>query len=153
VGTFSKAVGAAGGFVAGHGRLVHWLRHTARAWIFSTAHPPSVAAAAARALALVAAEPVRRRELLAKAAGFRGALKRAGVDTGGAAAQIVPVVAGSAEAAVALAAGLAAAGFFVPAIRPPSVPPGRSLVRASLSWLHADSDLTALADAIIACHH
>ena len=151
VGTFSKAVGAAGGFVAGHGRFVHWLRHKARAWIFSTAHPPSIAAAAARALALVAAEPARRRELLDRAAGFREALARAGIDSGGALAQIVPVVAGSADAAVALAAGLAAAGFFVPAIRPPSVPEGRSLVRASVCWHHTEDDLTRLA-ATIARH-
>ncbi|MDA0253517.1 MAG: 8-amino-7-oxononanoate synthase, partial [Planctomycetota bacterium] len=61
---------------------------------------------------------------------------------------IVPVVAGEPAAAVALSARLAEAGFFVPAIRPPSVPAGRSLVRASLSWLHSDDDLARLADAL-----
>jgi 8-amino-7-oxononanoate synthase len=148
-GTLSKALGAAGGFVAGHPDLVHWLRHSARGWIFSTAHPPPVAAAATRAIELVAAEPHRRAELATKAAGFRGRLAEAGVDLGGAEAQIVPVVAGPPEQAVALAEQLADAGFFVPAIRPPSVPHGRSLVRASLSWLHSESDLDRLADAIV----
>jgi 7-keto-8-aminopelargonate synthetase-like enzyme len=65
VGTLSKALGAAGGFVAGHARLVEWLRHRARAWIFSTAHPPAVAGAAARAIELLGQEPERRRELRA----------------------------------------------------------------------------------------
>ena len=148
VGTLSKALGAAGGFVAGHADMVHWLRHRARAWIFSTAHPPAVAGAAARAIALVESEPGRRAELLARAADFRGALAAAGIDTGGAAAQIVPVVAGPPQAAVDLSARLAAEGFFVPAIRPPSVPEGRSLVRASLSWLHHADDLERLARAI-----
>lgn len=148
VGTLSKALGAAGGFVAGHADMIHWLRHRARAWIFSTAHPPAVAGAAARAIALVAAEPERRAELRARSAAFRAALVAAGIDIGGAVAQIVPVVAGPPQAAVALAARLAAAGFFVPAIRPPSVPAGRSLVRASLSWLHGVDDLDRLAGAI-----
>jgi 8-amino-7-oxononanoate synthase len=71
-----------------------------------------------------------------------------GIEIGGAEAQIVPVIAGEAAAAVALSARLAEAGFFVPAIRPPSVPPGKSLVRASLSWLHSESDLARLADAL-----
>jgi len=150
-GTLSKALGAAGGFVAGHADLIRWLRHRARAWIFSTAHPPAVAAAATRGIELVAAEPHRRVELLAAAATFRQRLAARGLDLGGAEAQIVPIVAGAAEAAVALSARLAEAGFFVPAIRPPSVPPGRSLVRASLSWLHTDSDLTRLADALVSC--
>jgi 8-amino-7-oxononanoate synthase len=150
VGTLSKALGAGGGFVAGHADVVHWLRHRARAWIFSTAHPPAVAGAAARAIALVAAEPERRAELLARAADFREALGAAGVDVGGAAGQIEPVVAGPPQAAVDLSARLADEGFFVPAIRPPSVPPGRSLVRASLSWLHRADDLDRLARAIAA---
>jgi 8-amino-7-oxononanoate synthase len=150
-GTLSKALGAAGGFVAGHADLIRWLRHSARAWIFSTAHPPAVAAAASRAIELLKEEPHRRSELRAKAAAFRDRLAAAGLDSGGAEAQIVPVVAGTAEAAVALSARLAEAGFFVPAIRPPSVPHGRSLVRASLSWLHPQSNLDHLADAIVAC--
>ena len=151
VGTLSKALGAAGGFVAGHGALVHWLRHAARAWIFSTAHPPAVAAAACRAVELLAAEPDRRRELRARAAEFRGRLEAAGSDTGEAAAQIVPIIVGPAAAAVAVAGSLADAGFFVPAIRPPSVPAGRSLVRASVCWHHTTDDLTRLAAALI--HH
>ena len=93
----------------------------------------------------------RRAELLARATACRDRLAAARLDLGGAEAQIVPVVAGTAEAAVALSARLAEAGFFVPAIRPPSVPHGRSLIRASLSWLHPQSDLDQLADAIVAC--
>jgi 8-amino-7-oxononanoate synthase len=147
-GTLSKALGAAGGFVAGHGRLIEWLRHKARAWIFSTAHPPAVAGAALRAIELVGREPERRRELLERAAAFRARLTARGIEIGGAEAQIVPILAGEAAAAVALAGRLAEAGFFVPAIRPPSVPAGKSLVRASLSWLHSETDLARLADAL-----
>jgi 8-amino-7-oxononanoate synthase len=148
VGTLSKALGAAGGFVAGNAALVHWLRHTARAWIFSTAHPPGVAAAATRAIALLAEEPERRRALRSRADAFRSTLTQGGVDIGAAVAQIVPIVTGTPAAAVALSAHLAESGFFVPAIRPPSVPEGRSLVRASLSWHHAAEDLDRLAHTI-----
>jgi 8-amino-7-oxononanoate synthase len=148
VGTLSKALGAAGGFVAGNAKLIHWLRHTARAWIFSTAHPPGVAAAATRAIRLLAEEPQRRVDLLGRAADFRIALKRHNLDIGEAESQIVPVVVGAPQAAVALSEQLADEGFFVPAIRPPSVPQGRSLVRVSLSWLHEPQDLTRLAEVI-----
>ena len=148
VGTLSKAVGAAGGFVAGHRRLLEWLRHKARAWIFSTAHPPAVAAAATRAVHLLATEPERRRELLARATTFRDQLAARGLDRGGAEAQIVPIMAGLPAAAVALSARLADAGFFVPAIRPPSVPPGGALVRVSISWLHTEDDLARLCHAL-----
>ena len=149
VGTLSKALGAAGGFVAGHAELVRWLRHAARAWIFSTAHPPAVAAAAGRAIELLGVEPERRRELLARAAAFRDRLVAEGLDVAACGGQIVPVVVGGAEQAVAVAGELAAEGFFVPAIRPPSVPPGKSLVRASLSWHHTPDDLTRLAAALV----
>lgn len=148
VGTLSKALGGAGGFVAGHAGLIEFLRHHARAWIFSTAHPPAMAAAAVRAIGLLATEPDRRRDLRARADLFRESLVQAGVDTAAAAAQIVPIIAGTAAAAVALAAALADEGFFVPAIRPPSVPAGKSLVRASVCWHHTESDLERLAAAV-----
>jgi 8-amino-7-oxononanoate synthase len=150
VGTLSKAIGAAGGFVAGHADLIHWLRHKARAWIFSTAHPPAVAAAAARGIALLAEEPHRRRELLAAAATFRAALAAAGVAAAGR-GQIVPIVVGTADRAVAVAARLAAAGLFVPAIRPPSVADGGSLVRVSLAWHHTADDRDRLLAALASC--
>jgi 8-amino-7-oxononanoate synthase len=148
VGTLSKALAAAGGFVAGHADMVHWLRHKARAWIFSTAHPPAVAAAATRAISLVAEEPHRRRELLARAADFRQALLQKGLDVAGATTQIVPIIIGAAPDAVAVSTRLAEAGLFVPAIRPPSVPEGKSLVRVSLSWHHTADDVARLAGTI-----
>jgi len=148
VGTLSKALGAAGGFVAGNATFIHWLRHKARAWMFSTAHPPAVAAAATRAISLIDKEPERRRDLIDRAADFSGRLRDAGLDLGGAEAQIVPVIVGSPRAAVDLAGRLFDAGFFVPAIRPPSVPTEKSLVRVSLSWLHDPRDLARLAEAL-----
>jgi len=153
VGTLSKALAAAGGFVAGHADMIHWLRHKARAWIFSTAHPPAVAAAATRAIALVAEEPHRRRELLHRAAGFRDLLSQARIDIGASTTQIVPIVVGAATDAVAVAARLAEAGLFVPAIRPPSVPEGKSLVRVSLSWHHTADDVARLASTITSILH
>ena len=148
VGTLSKALAAAGGFVAGHADMIHWLRHKARAWIFSTAHPPPVAAAATRAITLLSQEPHRRRELLERAAGFRELLSQSGLDVAGATTQIVPIVVGSAPGAVAVSTRLAEAGLFVPAIRPPSVPEGKSLVRVSLSWHHTADDVSRLVSTI-----
>jgi 7-keto-8-aminopelargonate synthetase-like enzyme len=128
--------------------MIHWLRHKARAWIFSTAHPPAVAAAATRAITLLSEEPHRRRELLHRAAAFRDLLSHSGVDIGDSTTQIVPIVVGAAADAVAVSARLAEAGLFVPAIRPPSVPEGKSLVRASLSWHHTADDVARLARTI-----
>jgi 7-keto-8-aminopelargonate synthetase-like enzyme len=108
-----------------------------------------VAAAATRAIRLLDEEPGRRRDLLDRAREVREALAAAGLDTGAAEAQIVPIIAGTAEEAVALSARLTAMGCFVPAIRPPSVPEGRSLVRASLSWHHTADDLASLVAALV----
>jgi 8-amino-7-oxononanoate synthase len=148
VGTLSKALATAGGFVAGHADMIHWLRHAARAWIFSTAHPPAVAAAATCAITLLSQEPYRRQELLARAADFRQTLLQEGIDVAGDTTQIVPIVVGGATDAVAVATRLAEAGLFVPAIRPPSVPEGGSLVRVSLSWHHTADDVVRLASTV-----
>jgi len=153
VGTLSKALGTAGGFVAGHASLIRWLSLAARAWVFSTAHPPGIAAAASRAIGLLSEEPFRRTELLTKAGAFRGRLQELGRAThtsvaSDLASQIVPVIIGEPLRAVAAADALIQAGFFVPAIRPPSVPTGGSLLRVSLAWHHTEEDLARLSDTL-----
>jgi len=145
VGTLSKALGGAGGFVVGSRPLVEWLLNRARPYVFSTAHPPAVAAAAVAALDIVRDEPHRRAELLSRAAEFRQALAQEGFNTGSAAGQIVPLIIGQPEAAISWSAELRRRGFFVPGIRPPSVPPGQSLLRISLSFGHTAENIEQLA--------
>jgi 8-amino-7-oxononanoate synthase len=146
VGTLSKGIGSLGGFVVGSEPLINWLWNRARTQIFSTALPPSACAAAIAALEIIEAEPERRRHLLATAAGFRGALAEAGVATpADSIGPIVPVVLQSPERAVEIADRLRQRGFLVGAIRPPSVPPGTSRLRISLSSAHTREEVCDLA--------
>jgi len=136
VGTLSKALGSAGGFVAGSRALVDWLVQRARPYVFSTAVPAPVAAAAIAALAVVRQEPHRRQELLRRAAELRQALSERGWDIGRCESQILPIVVGGPQQAVDLSQRLLDAGLLVPAIRPPTVPKGESCLRISLAWGH-----------------
>jgi 8-amino-7-oxononanoate synthase len=136
VGTLSKALGCHGGFVCGSRRLIDWLVNRARPYVFSTAGPPAGAAAAVAALDVVASEPHRRTRLLEMAADSRHRLRQQGWDTGRSESQIVPVFVGDSAAALRLAAELREAGFWAPPIRPPTVPPGQSCLRVSLSYAH-----------------
>ena len=148
VGTLSKALGSAGGFVVGRRSLIDWLANRARSYVFSTAPPAAACAAGLAALTVVADEPQRRTELLAKAALLRRALQAAGWSVGGSASQIVPVFVGAPERAMQLSRRLRAAGLLVPAIRPPSVPVGESLLRISLSSGHTPGDIQQLLAAL-----
>lgn len=148
VGTLSKALGAAGGFVVGGQRLIDWLHNRARTYVFSTAGPPANAAAAIAALRIVREEPERRERLHGLADRLRQQLGDAGWSTGPSVSQIVPIGVGDPGAAVGLSEQLATDGLFVPAIRPPSVPEGESLLRVSLSSKHADADLDRLLAAL-----
>lgn len=150
VGTLSKALGSQGGFVCGSRRLVDWLVNHARPYIFSTALAPPAAAAARRAVFLVGQEPQRREHLLKLSADLRQRLAKAGLDVGPSAAHIVPVIVGEPEAAVALSERLESKNLLVPAIRPPSVPPGTSRLRISLTAGHTADDVERLADALAA---
>jgi 8-amino-7-oxononanoate synthase len=145
IGTLSKALGSAGGFIAGEQRLIDWLVNRARPYVFSTAHPPATAAAASAAIRIVQSEPQRRTELLARASWLREELRRQGWPLGAAATQIIPVLVGDAATAMRLHRALLEAGCFVPGIRPPSVPAGESLLRISLSYAHKQADLEELA--------
>ncbi|MHC4562449.1 MAG: aminotransferase class I/II-fold pyridoxal phosphate-dependent enzyme [Planctomycetota bacterium] len=150
VGTLSKALGALGGFVVGPKVLIDLIRNTGRAYIYTTALPAAICAAALAALDIVANEPQRRRQLLAMAGDLRGRLQQGGLDTGGSASQIIPVVVGSAADALAVSGRLLEAGFFTPAIRPPTVAPGASRLRLSLCARHDPADLARLAKCLIA---
>ncbi|MBA4104246.1 MAG: 8-amino-7-oxononanoate synthase [Pirellula sp.] len=144
IGTLSKALGAAGGFVVGPQSLIDYLANRSRSYVFSTAQPASTAAAAIAALDIVVAEPGRRTQLLGAAANLRQRLRAAGWQTGASASQIIPIEVGAPAAALALSRRLREAGFWVPAIRPPSVPAGESLLRLSLTASHTPEMIDAL---------
>ncbi len=150
-GTLSKALGCAGGFVAGKQSLIDWLCNRARSYVFSTAFPPSVAAAALEAMNIVQREPERRTELLNRAATFRQELTAQGWNVGASSSQIIPVYIGDPQRTMQLADELRRKGFIVPAIRSPSVPVGESLLRISLSWSHSNSMLGSLQAAMANC--
>ena len=149
IGTLSKALGSSGGFVSGHRTLIDYLRHRARSWMFSTAHPPASAAAAIQAIKLLSEEPFRRKKLTESATLFRQKLLSHGVDIGDAEAHVVPVFVKTPQRAVQIAASLVRDGFFVPAIRPPSVPLDSSLLRVSLSYIHSQDTIDSLSNSII----
>ncbi len=142
VGTLSKALGAAGGFVCGSRSLVLWLANRARSYVFSTAQPSAASRGASCALDMIAAEPSKRRNLLHSAAELRQQLQARGWNTGDSASQIIPLHIGSAERTMRLATQLRDRGCWVPGIRPPSVPEGGSLLRISLSAAH-DAEMVA----------
>jgi 8-amino-7-oxononanoate synthase len=142
--TGGKALGSGGAWVAGSSALRDVLINRARAFIFSTAPIPVLAAALHAGLYLVDQEPERRREVHRKSALLRRALAAAGIQTGGD-SPIVPLIVGSNDAALELQSGLMAAGFDVRAIRPPSVAPGTARLRVTVRFPVADEDLLRFA--------
>lgn len=144
VGTLSKALGSLGGFVVGRRRLIDWLGHRARSYVFSTAPPEAMCAAALAALKIVRDEPQRRERLLDRAGHLRQRLRSAGWQTGSSCSQIVPVRIGDPSRTMQIADRLRHAGYVVPGIRPPSVPQGESLLRISVCHGHDERQLEGL---------
>jgi 7-keto-8-aminopelargonate synthetase-like enzyme len=149
VGTLSKALGGIGGFVAASRAVCDLIVNRGRSFIYTTALPAAACEAARAALKIVRAEPERRRRVLALAERLRGALREKGFDSGQSETQIVPVLVGAPERALALAAALLEKGIFCPAIRPPTVPPGTSRLRASLTAEHSEEDVARLVSALV----
>lgn len=149
MGTFSKAMGSLGGYVAGPRRLIDYLHNRARSFIYSTALAPPVLGAIEKALEIVLKEPEPRAYLLKEAEGFRRGLKEAGLDTLGSETQIVPVLVGDNARTLRFAAQLRQQGLMAVALRPPTVPPGRARVRFSLSAAHSREDLTQALGSIV----
>lgn len=150
VATLSKALGSAGGFVACSEPMRTHLLHRARSFIYSTATPPAAMGAALGALNVLARDPGRGAEVLARAYLFRQRLAAAGLETLRSQSQIVPVLLGDAERTMAVAARLEEGGILAAAIRPPSVPPGTARLRFSITYGHAPEELERAADCIVA---
>jgi 8-amino-7-oxononanoate synthase len=142
INTAGKALGAAGALVAGPEWAIEYLVQRARPFVFSTAAPPAIAAAIEASLSIVETEPWRRQRVLALAAHLRAAVRRAlgsagtsvpAVSVPDGTSQIIPIIVGENERAVAIAEALQAEGFDVRAIRPPSVPEGTARLRVSVT--------------------
>jgi len=148
MGTLGKALGSYGAYVCGSRRLTDYLINTARPFIFSTALPPPVVAAASAALDLLARKPRRVKRLAANAAALREGLRTEGLALGGEQTQIVPVIVGGADEAMALCERLIERGIFAQAIRPPTVPAGTCRLRLTAMATHRAGDLRKAAELI-----
>ena len=146
VGTLGKAFGCFGAFVAGSAALIEFLIQKARTYVYTTALPQPVAAAARAALELIRQERGRRERLLALVRRFRDAARAAGVPLASSATPIQPVLLGSAGAALAAQRALTAAGYWVVAIRPPTVPAGSARLRVTLCATHTEAQVDGLAE-------
>lgn len=148
VGTLGKAFGTFGAFIAGSGALVELLIQRARSYIYTTALPHALAAATRAALAVAQQESWRRERVLALTERFRNAARQLGLPLTDSHTPIQPVVVGSAEAALEASRALMEAGFWVAAIRPPTVPRGTARLRVTFSADHSELQVDALVDAL-----
>jgi 8-amino-7-oxononanoate synthase len=148
MGTLGKAFGTFGAFVAGDEDLIEYLIQRARTYIYTTALPPSIAEATRAALAVAQREAWRRERVLALTQRFRTAAARASLPLAPSTTPIQPLLLGEAAAALALSEALLQRGFWVVAIRPPSVPDGSARLRITLSAAHQDSEVDALVEAL-----
>jgi len=144
IGTLGKAFGSYGAFVAGDAPLIETLIQHARTYIYTTALPPAVAAAARAALRLSQREPWRRQHLLRLVARFRTGATALGLPLTRSDTPIQPLIVGDSARALALSEALMAHGFWVSAIRPPTVPPGSARLRVTLSAAHSDAQVDTL---------
>ena len=153
VGTLSKALGALGGYVAGSRQLVDFLYHRARPFLFSTSHPPSVAATCLAALEVLSEEPQLIARLWENANFFKAGLQQLGFNTGATQSPIIPVVVGDAEVAMTLSDWLFEEGVFAQGIGFPTVPVGKARVRAIVTAEHTRADLQLALDAFAKVGH
>ena len=141
VGTLSKAMGALGGYVAGSKALIDFLHHRGRPFLFSTSHPPSVAATCLAALDVLLEEPQLIVQLWDNTKFFKDGLKRLGFNTGSSESPITPVIAGDAQKAMMLSDRLFEEGVFAQGIGFPTVARDKARVRTIVMATHTRSDL------------
>jgi glycine C-acetyltransferase/8-amino-7-oxononanoate synthase len=141
MGTLSKALGSAGGYVAGSALFIAYLVNTCRAFIYTTAPPPATAAAATAALEVIQQEPARRTRLWRNRERLAQGLTRLGFRLAASESPILPVIVGDPDRAMNLAQALLTQGVYAPAIRPPTVPPATSRIRLTITADHTDEQI------------
>jgi 8-amino-7-oxononanoate synthase len=146
MGTLSKAVGAYGGYLCTSHPVAELIRNRARSFVYSTGLPPGTIAAATKALEIIASDRALVALPLARARAFTDLLGLPAAQSA-----IVAVVLGSTERALEASEALRAAGYLVPAIRPPTVAQGTARLRFAFSAAHSESDIASLAAAVRAC--
>lgn len=147
VGTLSKAIGVLGGYVAGTKDFIEFLYHRARPFLFSTSHPPAVAAACIAAIDVLENEPQWMEQLWENARFFKGGLQALGFNTGLSDSPITPVIVGEAPQAMAMSDKLFQAGVFAQGIGFPTVARGRARLRTIVTATHTRDDLQFALDA------
>jgi glycine C-acetyltransferase len=147
VGTLSKAIGVLGGYVAGPASLRTVLEHRARPFLFSTSHPPAVAAACLAAIDVLESEPELIDRLWQNARHFKAGLERLGFDIGASETPITPVIVGAGALAHRFSDRLFEEGVFAMGIGFPTVPDDRSRVRTIVTSEHSPAELDACLDA------
>jgi len=141
MGTLSKAVGSLGGYVAGSRTLIDFLRNRARTYIFDTSLPASSLAASQAAIDIIEFEPERRKYLWYLIEKFKSGLKNIGLELLTSHSAVIPVLIGEAQPTLDFARLLRENGVFTPAVRPPSVPPGKCRIRATLMATHEEEHI------------
>ncbi len=146
--TLGKAVGTAGAFVAGSEDLIEYLTQTARTFIYTTAMPPSIAAATRASLKVIAGETWRREKLSALINQFKQGAGQLGIQLMPSNTAIQPILLGSTERSLKLSKALSDQGILVSAIRPPTVPEGQARLRVTFSANHTDKQVEQLLNAL-----
>jgi glycine C-acetyltransferase len=141
IGTLSKAIGVLGGYVASSQLVRDFLIHRSRPFLFSTSHPPGVAAACAAAIDVLLEEPERIERLWKNTARFKDGIQRLGFDTGGSETPITPVIVGKGSVAMEFSDRLFKDGVFAQGIGYPTVPEGRARIRTIVTSAHTDAQL------------
>ena len=145
MGTLSKAIGTGGGYIAGTASLKEYLINTAKAFIYTTAQPPAIAAAASAAIRIIQHEPARREKLWKNRDTLHAALTGLGFQLTETQSPILPITVKSSETALKMSQALYDAGIYVPAIRPPTVPKNSSRLRLTVSSEHTEEQLETVA--------
>ena len=141
MGTFSKSLAAVGGFVAGRGDVIEFVKHHARSEIFSAAPPPASVAAALKAVEIVEREPERRKQLWENTHFMKREFDRLGFDTGDSSSPVIPLVIGDDMMAFLMVMKLQEQGVFANPVVSPAVPPGRAMIRTSYMATHTREHL------------